>query len=91
MYIYIYTYVYVRASRQPVYYLCVAPAGPPSVWHFTMRWLLICKWFAPPPPLLSGARRGRPGRAAEVVRGNHLSNTPCVTHGFFKSCEECSK
>ena len=26
-----------------------------------------------------------------VFRGNHLSNTTCLTHTFFKAGEECSK
>ena len=28
---------------------------------------------------------------AATVRGNHSSNTTCLTHAFFKSGEECSK
>ena len=31
------------------------------------------------------------GLAAEEIRGNHLSNTTCLTHVFFKSGESCCK
>ena len=28
---------------------------------------------------------------ARALRGNHLSNTTCLTQGFFKSGQDCSK
>ena len=31
------------------------------------------------------------GEYGAKVRGNHSSNTTCVTHAFFNSCETCSK
>ena len=34
---------------------------------------------------------GGPQWRQQGLRGNHLSNTTCLTHVFFKSCEKCSK
>ena len=43
-----------------------------------------------------GVRRARNGavtrrRFEASFRGNHLSNTTCLTHDFFKSGESCSE
>ena len=39
---------------------------------------------------VGAVRRGTPVPNPQI-RGNHLSNTTCLTQVFFKSCEERSK
>ena len=76
MYVYTYIYIYIYI----VVWLsgsCEGPAGPAQGAESVENGAA---------PVLMGI-----GKDGHDFRGNHLSNTTCLTQVFFKSGEACSK
>ena len=81
LYIYIYIYIYIYT------YVSIGVIG---FVHFAKS----LSRASPPLGLRHSVLMGAPQAILTCpgpIRGNHLSNTTCLTHAFFKSGEQCAK